>query len=838
MAERSRVNPHAVPLRAAPDQPDALDPKRVALVAARWSAQDAACQGRDRMVEEHVRMLAGRQWDVWSDVTGTFVDPLVYLEPDERRWRQRPVIDYLGRGFQLAVAKLTESPPVIAFTPATSDREDAMLAETADTICKTVAQQADMDGIRPLYMGWAWVAGAAYLKSRVVYDGEEQPIVGPAVLPGPQGQEIVAPAVPYDAQGNPLAKLVGAMGGVEGEASDMAGAVSAIPEGAEVLDSDVPPDMAGAPVDAYGDVPSEYGYGDFGYEVTGAPATRRKARIVVDVLSPVEIRTEWRVAPIQEKRWVIHRTYLTRGEIEERYGVALDPDAVTTGKGAEGAGANTGGASASSVRGGGFLESLKLGVGHFGAVSQKLTGGNASGVAGAPEAGDGLLAVDEMWEKPCPEYEQGRLLVVLPALSRVLLDGPRPFQTVGAGPFREVACLEKPGRMFPSTPLEMAVSLQKALNRVAAQIMEHSNRCANPKLIVDPASGIEPADVTNKPGQILSASLAQGPAMAYVSPAPLGKEVFAMRDWLREELLSTLNIAGSEGSTPTADASGELVEQLRFNADRSISSIAHSAVRAEAGASEDWLAMLPTIWTDEEVIAAAGEDGTVRTVTVRPELFEQGRVNVVPVMESMMPESRGERQLRVLRDYQLGVFGEPGSPEANRQYLELMKYPHTNRSLEPGGVDRATAKRNLGRLVQGTPAAEIPLFQQYSYAAHLEVVREFIAAPEFVDFDPAIQHEVQLHFQLLQGAAVAAQMAAQQVAGAAQMALTVQAGAQAQLAAATHPAPAGPAGPQDGAPGASAGNTTPRTPAESGTENAPPSANGQPPFAVHPGAPA
>jgi hypothetical protein len=568
----NRPNPHAVPLRAAPDQPDALDPKRVALVGSRWSAQDAACQGRDRMVEEHVRMLAGRQWDVWSDVQGQFVDPLVYLEPDERRWRQRPVIDYLSRGYQLALAKLTESPPVISFLPATSDREDAMLAETADTIVKTVAQQADMDALRATYMGWAWTAGHAYLKSRVVYDGEEQPIVGPAVLPGPEGQEIVAPRVPYDAQGNPLAKLVGAMGGVEGRESDVSGAVSAIPEGAEAVGSDVPPDMDGALVDAYGDVPSDYGYGDFGYEATGEAATRRKARIVVDVLTPVEVRTEWRVCPIQEKRWIIHRTYLTRGEIEERYGIALDPNALTTSKGADGAAADKGGANGSSVRGGGYLERLKLAAGHFGAVSQKMTADNTSGVSGAAEAGDGLLAVDEMWEKPCPEYTDGRLLVVLPALSRVLLDGPRPFQTVGAGPFREIACLRKPGRMFPSTPLEMAVPLQKALNRTAAHIMEHTARCANPKLIVDAASGIDPADLTNKPGQILEANLANGTAMMYVAPAALGTDVYRMRDWLREELVATLNIAGSEGTTPTADASGELVEQLRYNADRAIAS--------------------------------------------------------------------------------------------------------------------------------------------------------------------------------------------------------------------------------------------------------------------------
>lgn len=829
-----RPNPHAVPLRAAPDAPDGDDPKRVALVAGRWTAQDAACQARDRMVEEHTRMLAGRQWDVWSDVEGRFVDPTVYLEPDERRFRQRPTIDYLRRGFRLNIAKLTESPPVIAFQPATADRTDAMLAEVADTLCKTLAQQARMDALRPIYMGWAWATGTAFLKSRAVYDGEEQPVVGPALLNGAQGEEVVAPAVPYDAQGNPLARLVGAMGGAEGEVvgDDPQGLGALLDESTDPADL---PRAAGAPGDApepspYGDVPAEYGFGEYGYEVTGEAATRRKARIVVDVLAAPEVRREWRDGPIEEARWVIHRTYLTRTQVEERYGVVLDEDATPSAKGgAGGEGLGAGG------KGGGVLERIRFGSGHFGAATQKMGGETTRGISAAKEAGDTLVAVDEMWEKPCPDYPTGRLLVVLPHLRRVLLDGPRPFpKLAGAGPFREVPCDQIPGRMFPSCPMEMAAPLQKALNRVAAHMMEHAAKCSDPVRVVDPSRGVEPSDWTNQRGLILTGDLSTGSPIAFVSPAALGREVAEMRDWLREELMDVLNLAGSEGKAPTSDSSGELIEQLRYNSDRPVSALAHSAVRAEAGLAEDWLAILPTIWTDAEIISAAGEDGTLRTVTVRPELFETGRVHVVPVMESMLPESRGERQARVLRDYQLGVFGQPGAPDAVRKYMDLMRYPHNGRSLEPGGVDRATAKRHLGRLVQGTPAAELVLLETYDYAVHLDVVRGFTASPEFLEYDPAVQEQVMLHYQLLRGAAVAAQMQQQQLAGAVQSALVVQAGQQAALTQRMMPAPATP----DGAPGAdgTAGTNAP-TPAQSGQQHAPPSADGRPPFVQSPGAP-
>jgi hypothetical protein len=49
----------------------------------------------------------------------------------------------------------------------------------------------------------------------------------------------------------------------------------------------------------------------------------------------------------------------------------------------------------------------------------------------------------------------------------------------------------------------------------------------------------------------------------------------------------------------------------------------------------------------------------------------------------------------------------------------MLQFPDLNRAMMPGGVDRVMAEHNLGRLVQGDPAADIPLLEVYDFGVHL-----------------------------------------------------------------------------------------------------------------------
>jgi len=730
-----------IPIREHPRQPDDLDAKRIELVRGRWSAQDAAMVTRARQIEENVRMIAGRQWDVYSEVLGRFVDVTRYMTDDERRWRQRPVINYLQYWFMLTHARLTENPPIVTFQPSSADRIDAMLAEVMDTIYKTLWNSCGMLEVDDLVTRWIVAAGYGFVKSAVDYKrGPERELIGDAVLSldSPDGSiERYIEHAPYDAQGNPLVTLT-----EDGE----------------------------------------------GYDILGEPAKEREGEICVNVLNPLECRGEWgNSIPWHKKRWHIHRSYLPPEVVYERWGVECEPDTYLDGG-----------------EDGGFLERLLASAGYYGAVTHAP--GSELGGSGMQSNNEGYVCVDEMWEAPSgnsPETDEspgGRLLIVTP--SQVLHDSVRPFRCKYTSPIRYFEFVGIPGRPAGSSPVEMMIPIQKAINRGAAQILEHRNLMTNPKVLIDPASGLDEGDFSNAPGEGVIGGMREGQRMVdYLSPPPLSGDVWRTQKMLEEVLLTLGNIHGAEGTPPTPDASGELVKELRFNSDRFIAATARNKVVEYARLIEDWMAILPTIWTEEKIIAYAGDDSVVRTVTVLPEMWD-GKVNVIPDIESMLPEGRGERQQRALVLYERGLFGDPNSPEAKKVFLEIGRFPHLGRVYRPGGVNRITAEQNLGELVRGATWEDIPIYEWYDLNVHLAVTEEFMCTPEFKKLAPEIQTNLGTYREALRGAIVAKELNQQRIAGQLQLAAGAQQAMVATQAATMLPAPSPstPPMPPDGGP--------------------------------------
>ena len=671
-------------------QKQPLDSKRIEYARGLWHAQDQLLLPRDRQVEKNIRMLAGEHWSTWSEGLGRFVDISELMEEVDEKWRQRPVINRLLIWFMLTHARLTENPPILTFLPSTGDRGDARLAEVYDTIFKSLWADLDMLENHDDMVKWLIPGGRAHLKSRVDPNmGDVREYRGPALLerPGSDGRPEIGPG---GRQRRMLAENVPYAPNEEGEFEPQ------------------------ARVSEEGD----------GWEPTGKAFAQHEGGIQVDPLSCVSVRGQWGPQRWHRKRWHMHKTYLTPAEIMETYGVEVEPD--VTGESA----AETG-----------QLRKLLFGTGHYGSASQERWGGNP--VHGA----EAYCEVYELWHAPSnlvdgmqqgrDEYEKpgGRLLVC--TQNEVLRDGPRPAPFPNTSPIRTFDFVGLPGRPSGTSPQEALNPIQEAYNRGWSQIMEHRNLVANPAGIVDKRSGLQKGQVTNEPGKLyyVSRSPDDSPVIEYVDPPQLSEDVWRSQSLLLREIQDIGQIEGAEGRPPTTDPSGELVKELRFNSDRYIGPTARALVTTYGRLAEDWKAILPTIWTDEKTVNYAGEDQVLQTVTVKPELFKNGDIDVKPELESMLPEGRGERQQKVAKFYEMGLLGEPGSPEARKRFYELARFPHMGRVVKPGGTDRVTAEQNNGKLAQGTPAQKLPIYEWYDLEVHLEVTEEFMSSPEYLQLD-------------------------------------------------------------------------------------------------------
>lgn len=684
------------PIRENPTTSDDHDPDRIHLVRqTRWEPQTPALISYHRTIEDNVRMLAGRQWDVWNEVLGSYVDVTQFMTDEERRWRQRPVVNLLQYWFMLTHARLTENQPAPTFQPATSDRIDQQLADALTPIFQTLYAETGMDETFVRAVAWLIAAGETYVESAVDFTkGEPRTLAAPAVLSmnGQDGQPIerqTAGPVPYDQSGNPLASLT-----ADGSGYD-------VNDGAE----------------AYQD-----------YEGCICPRVR----------SPLEVRSEWGAEmKWEDKRWIITRSYLTPQVILDKYGVdcAGDVDPVMD---------------ASTV----FLQRLLFSSGYFGAVSARP--GSTMTTPGF--SGQHYVAVDTMWEKPSafsPETDEspgGRLLIV--TSNHVLHDSVRPYRTEAAGPIRRAQFIQQPGRAgFGSTPLEQLVPIQKTYNRGWAQILEHRNLCTNPILIVDSSSGIA-EQRTNAPGSTIEVDMTAGVSQPayYLQAPPLGSDVWKVQAMLLDIMMRLGSIAGAEGSPQTDDPSGELVSQLRFNSDRPVAIAARSMAHLMTGIAEDWVAILPTIWTDEKTIHYVGDDELFRTITLTADLWD-GDVRVRPDLENARIEAPEAKEARALAKFTAGVFGPPGTPEAAARFAEYARSAKLQDIAGPmETVDSDTVKYFMSQLAQGAMQVQQILDEMgewYDYGIWQKTLRDHMASPEFLKYAPPVKQQFKQFYMMV-----------------------------------------------------------------------------------------
>lgn len=693
------------PLRADPFTKDAQDGLRAQYNLRQWRGQDHALRRRDRQVEENIRILAGQQWTVWNPWLQKFMDVSEWMTDDERRWRQRPVVNRILYWYILTHARLTENPPIFTFQPSNPDRISANLAEVMDTVWKSKWREIGMTEVIDRMVAWMIPGGRAYLQSTL--DAQAGPLREmrgdgqvPVMQPGEDGswQPVMGP------DNQPAQAMVkGKVGFKRTQDGSDAYPVSHVTPNGQLIDTQKP---------------DSFPEGDINTDVLAAP----------------QVRGEWGPTPWHKKRWHMVRSWLTPEEIWEMYGV-------------EEVGETPSVSVATSDPG--FLQRMFFGSGYFGAAADKP--GSEWATMPTREA---FVEVYTRWERPGgfpgtargDNEPGGRLLVT--TKTQVLRDGTRPADFRYTSPIRVFDFINVPGRPSGTSPQEMLNPLQRSYNRFYAQIFENATLHANPIGIIDQQSGLGQVEMTNKPGERFTVRRRQGvPAFEYVQPPSLGRDVYKAQELLKADFQDLGHIEGAEGRAPTDDPSGKLVRELRFNSDRFLGPTARRMVEELGRMAEDWIELLKVCWDEEKLVAYAGDDTVTRTITVYPEMFKKGTVHVVADVESMLPQSRDERQNMIMQLYQAGVWGPPGTPGANQKLLELGRFPHLGRTAWPAGVHVTTAQQENGKLLRGTPASQIPVYEWYDDATHIAVIESFMAAPEFVGLDPKVQAQFALHRQ-------------------------------------------------------------------------------------------
>lgn len=163
---------------------------------------------------------------------------------------------------------------------------------------------------------------------------------------------------------------------------------------------------------------------------------------------------------------------------------------------------------------------------------------------------------------PPLRYPHGRVITVCNGVK--LYDGPNPL---GFFPFVPLATtVDIDGGYIPSE-INQCAGAQHELNKRANQITDHTELCANPKLIISRFSQIQQDTATNEPGGVWMSYDRENANMGvmWLTPPPLGAEVFASRAQSQQDMEEISGVHEvNRGEAPSNARSGVAIERLQM----------------------------------------------------------------------------------------------------------------------------------------------------------------------------------------------------------------------------------------------------------------------------------
>lgn len=693
------------PLRAEPTTPSRDDVRIIDYWArSRWGTQDLMLLPRERQIDENIRMVLGQQHLVWVPLLQRHFDVAEWFEDPDRRIRERVTINKLLSWFVQTLARMSENPPILTWLPMT-DQADAEMADVLDRLHKWHWRRGNGPSALAQAQAWSIVAGAGYLlpyidPQRGPWRTWEAPV--PVEIVGPNGEVLdrVVAPVPVTEDGRPTVRMT----------------------------------PAGQPLPIEGLRPMESRRGDVCFEV----------------LSPLEVRGEWGPKPWYAKSWHAMRRWMTEQDIWDRFQVEV----------AQGP---TAGAKPNDI----IAQRNRFGSGHYPGTTATFPGvlNQALNPTGEP-----LHEVLYCWEAPSStspgnrENAGGRYTVIVDQ-AQVVTDGPRPIAYPFTSPLHEFSFFTVPGRNWPTSPQEPLNSPQRHINKERTHVALHTHLNAHPMAVIDRGSGITRKQWTNEPGTAVTAVRRPGvPAVEMLQAPVLGESVWRHAEIANYDLKELGMLLGTEGAPLNPDSSGEAIKETRFNSDRYLGVALREQAEEMSRVGRTLHAHYGVLYDREELVRLVGEDSRALVIHVTPQLFDPESFDVISDSESMLPESRFQRQERALNWYREGLLGgPPGSFPAIQKYWELARFPHQARAAKPGGEDALTAERFLGLLLDGTPGNQLPVFPWYDNQVFLFVLEKEMKSWRFLEYPPEVQQSL-VYYRAQHEMALQQKQAAQQAA--------------------------------------------------------------------------
>lgn len=496
-------------------------------------------------------------------------------------------------------------------------------------------------------------------------------------------------------------------------------------------------------------------YGDKGrvlalvQDETGQTQELREGDLVSTVVPYTEIYPEDPYRSYKDNRAIIHAKAFTVQEIEEQWGVNVQPEHVeilTLQPGSVGA------------------RGLEYVAGKYTFRSQKL---------------QNSALVKEYWERSSKKFPDGRLIIV--AGKQLLHLGPLPFMVGKDGtpdlPFTHYPNITQPGLFFGTCLMPRLIPLQRRWNSLRNREAEYLKRVAIGQLMVEEGSldNIEDVELNAyDPGFIFILRRGGAKEPRYMEFPPLPATFQQEKETLEREfqVLSGVSDVAKVSKSPNAADSGIALEILLEQDDTRLAPTRNNLHRGLVSEAKHWLRLYRQFVKVPRLARVTNRSEVELVEWVGSDLNND---DVIIEGGSGLGESLAQRRKRVMDLLQAGLLADPQtgqiSREARSKALEAMEMGYWESAADSDyDLQRSKQQREIKLIMQGILPNISPIDD---HVVHAETLRRQMLTSEFEEAaaaNPNVLVAAMTHYQehlaaAEQQLAIEAQQRAQMQAG-------------------------------------------------------------------------
>lgn len=309
----------------------------------------------------------------------------------------------------------------------------------------------------------------------------------------------------------------------------------------------------------------------------------------------------------------------------------------------------------------------------------------------------------EYHEKPSYEYPDGRVIVYLDNLILEEYDGELP--ELKRLPFFFFAWAKNPGEFWADGPVTHAWHRQYELNSVESNIREYVELLTRMKFLNPIGSRIANDEITATTGQGIKYNPAAGKP-DFLRPPPMPSEVFSRREMLIGDMRGDFAVTATEQGITAADPNGRAMAIIEAESDQQIGPITKRNRAEWALMNRAALILSRKRYHPERQFSVGGDDTYGETYAFADMNLSNGWDLVLEV-EDGFSQNEAIRKTEALEFFNVGAFGQPGTPEAAKNLLRVAKIKLPGIGPDLTGTEYAAARELIHKIEAGQPYDDI-----------------------------------------------------------------------------------------------------------------------------------